>query len=54
MQRLEVSGAVRHIYIYMTLGGKGLITKPATCTYITDRQTYDMMRGKSYACVFNQ
>jgi hypothetical protein len=26
MQRLEVSGAVRHIYIYiyMTLGGKGL------------------------------
>jgi hypothetical protein len=25
MQRLEVSGAVRHIYIYMSLGVKGLI-----------------------------
>jgi hypothetical protein len=24
MQRLEVSGAVRHIYIYMSLGVKGL------------------------------
>jgi hypothetical protein len=24
MQRLEVSGAVRHIYIYISLGGKGL------------------------------
>ena len=25
MQRLEVSCAVRHIYIYMSLGAKGLI-----------------------------
>jgi hypothetical protein len=25
MQRLEISGAVRDIYIYMSLGGKGLI-----------------------------
>jgi hypothetical protein len=25
MQRLEVSGAVQHIYIYMSSGGKGLI-----------------------------
>jgi len=25
MQHLEVSGAVRHIYIYMSLGGEGLI-----------------------------
>jgi hypothetical protein len=24
MPRLEVNGAVRHIYIYMSLGGKGL------------------------------
>jgi hypothetical protein len=24
MQRLEVSGEVRHIYIYISLGGKGL------------------------------
>jgi predicted GNAT family N-acyltransferase len=24
MQRVEVSGAVWHIYIYMSLGGKGL------------------------------
>jgi hypothetical protein len=28
MQRLEVSDAVRHIYIYMSLGGKGLIYEP--------------------------
>ena len=27
MQRLEVSCAVRHIYIYMSLGAKGLSTK---------------------------
>jgi hypothetical protein len=25
MQRLEVSGAVRHTYMYISLGGKGLI-----------------------------
>jgi hypothetical protein len=25
MQRLEVSGAVRHIYIYISLGCKGLM-----------------------------
>jgi hypothetical protein len=32
MQRLEVSGAVRHIYIhiYISLGGKGLETQ---CSY---------------------
>jgi hypothetical protein len=28
MQRLEVSGAVRHLYIYISLGGTGLTPIP--------------------------
>jgi hypothetical protein len=34
MERLEVSGAVRHIYIYMSLGVKGLkVTSMLYCTF---------------------
>jgi hypothetical protein len=34
MQRLEVSGAVQHIYIYMSLGVKGLIVRKGDEVYV--------------------
>jgi hypothetical protein len=39
MQRLEVSGAVRHIYIYISLGVKGLININTNVNWIPYKLT---------------
>jgi hypothetical protein len=37
MQHLEVSSAVRHIYIYMTLGSKGATLHTKYCVIASER-----------------